>query len=99
MARPTDSFKIPNPINNSSYVFLNYAPKYVMFSGWVGDQPSNFQGFKSAVWNVIHSAWNGYLNFGFDIGGYVNKKRDKFIMTREVQLGAFLPFMENGGLG
>ena len=42
MARPTDSFKIPNPINNSSYVFLNYAPKYVMFSGWVGDQPSNF---------------------------------------------------------
>lgn len=99
MARPSDSFKIENPFTNSSYVFLNYAPKYVMFSGWVGDQPSTFEGFKSAVWDVIHSAWNGYLNFGFDIGGYINKHRTKEVLIRWAQLGAFVPFMENGGLG
>lgn len=95
MARPTDSFQI----YNTSYVFLNYAPKYVMFSGWVGDQDSTFDGFRSAVWNIIHSAWNGYLNFGFDIGGYRSVHNNKLVFIRWAQLGAFVPFMENGGCG
>jgi hypothetical protein len=34
MARPVDSFQ------NKAY--LAYAPKYVMFSGWVGDQHGDF---------------------------------------------------------
>lgn len=33
MARPTDSYK--------TYASWNYAPRYVMFSGWVGDQDSS----------------------------------------------------------
>lgn len=34
MARPTDTLK--------NFASWNYAPKYVMFSGWVGDQDSTF---------------------------------------------------------
>jgi alpha-glucosidase (family GH31 glycosyl hydrolase) len=41
-----------------------------MFSGWVGDQDSSADGLRSAMYNVVKSAWHGYLNFGFDIGGY-----------------------------
>lgn len=95
MARPTDSFEI----NDSFMIFRNFAPKYVMFSGWVGDEDSTFHGFKNAMINVIHSAWNGYLSFGFDIGGYRDKERSKFVFLRWAQTGAFLPFMENGGSG
>lgn len=66
MARPVDSFK--------TKIFLGYSPKYVMFSGWVGDQYNTAEGFQAAMTNVIHSASKGYLNFGFDIGGYKEKK-------------------------
>jgi alpha-glucosidase (family GH31 glycosyl hydrolase) len=62
MSRPTDSFQ--------NVISWNFSPRYVMFSGWVGDQDSTFDGLKSAMVNVIKSAWHGYLNFGFDIGGY-----------------------------
>lgn len=33
MARPVDSL--------TGNIFLGYAPKYVMFAGWVGDQNNN----------------------------------------------------------
>lgn len=36
MSRPVDSAK--------NIIFLSYSPKYVMFSGWVGDQDSNSTG-------------------------------------------------------
>lgn len=49
--------------------------------------------------DVIHSAWNGYLSYGFDIGGYRNKARNPHVFLRWFQLGAFVPFMENGGGG
>lgn len=92
MARPVDSLK------HISY--LAYAPKYVMFAGWVGDQDSDADGMKEAMYNVLHSAWKGYLNFGFDIGGYRGGNRiTKNIFIRWAQLGALVPFMENGGNG
>ena len=91
MARPTDTFQTA-----SSW---NYAPKYVMFSGWVGDQDSSSEGLKKAMYNVLKSAWNNYLNFGFDIGGYRGQNISKNIFIRWVQVGALVPFMENGGNG
>ena len=95
MARPTDSYEI----SKSLMIFRNYAPDYVMFSGWVGDEDSTFHGFRNAMTNIIHSAWNGYLSFGFDIGGYRDKERNKLVFLRWAQTGALLPFMENGGSG
>ena len=75
MARPVDSFQ--------GKVFLGYAPKYVMFSGWVGDQDNNADGFRQAMTNIIHSGSRGYLNFGFDIGAYREKKAtEKWLFIR-----------------
>lgn len=91
MARPTDTLK--------TYFSWNYSPKYVMFSGWVGDQDSSSDGLKKAMLNVVKSAWSGYLNFGFDIGGYRGQNISKNIFLRWVQVGALVPFMENGGNG
>lgn len=51
------------------------------------------------MYNIVKSAWNGYLNFGFDIGGYRGQNISKNIFLRWVQVGALLPFMENGGNG
>lgn len=41
MARPTDSYAY-----NGVRIYINYAPKYMMFSGWVGDEDSTFYGMK-----------------------------------------------------
>lgn len=44
--------------------------------------------------NIIHSASRGYLNFGFDIGGYKSRgPTQKFLFIRWAQVGALLPFM------
>jgi len=92
MSRPVDGY---NGIG-----FINYSPKYVMFMGWVGDQSNDVWGFKIAMANILHSASQGYLNFGFDIGGYVSSgDSKKYLFLRWVQIGALLPFMENGGGG
>ena len=95
MARPVD--------NVDQLLYLEYAPRDVMFSGWVGDQDGTWSGLKVALVNIIHSAWKNYLNFGSDIGGYraVNTPlgRDKEVFIRWFQLGAFLSLMENGGMG
>ncbi len=91
MSRPVDTLL-------QKYYF-RYSPKYVMFSGWVGDQDSSYTGFKDAITNMFHSAWKGYLNFGFDIGGYRGQEISKENYLREVQLGAMVPLMENGGNG
>lgn len=85
MSRPVDSLK--------NKAFLSYSPKYVMFSGWVGDQDSSAAGFEEAMVNILHSASKGYLNFGFDIGGYRGQNISKNIYLRWVQTGAFVPFM------
>ena len=92
MSRPVDGF--------NKNLFLGYSPKYVMFAGWVGDQDNTVEGFKTAMVNIIHSASRNYLNFGFDIGGYRNKRASlKWLFIRWVQVGSLLPFMENGGGG
>jgi alpha-glucosidase (family GH31 glycosyl hydrolase) len=51
------------------------------------------------MYNILKSAWNNYLNFGFDIGGYRGQNISKAIFLRWVQVGSLLPFMENGGNG
>jgi alpha-glucosidase (family GH31 glycosyl hydrolase) len=92
MSRPVDSAK--------GLAFLNYSPKYVMFMGWVGDQHNDIEGLRQAMINVIHSASQNYLNFGFDIGGYkTNGPSQKWLFLRWAQMGAMVPFMENGGNG
>lgn len=90
MSRPSDFYY---------YVKWDYSPKYVMFSGWVGDQDSSAEGFRSAMSGVLLSAWAGYLNFAFDIGGYRGQNITKAVFIRWMQTGALLPFMENGGNG
>lgn len=54
MSRPVDTITADNPYR---LYYLNYSPKYVMFSGWVGDQDSTFRGLKDALNNEFHSAW------------------------------------------
>ena len=44
------------------------SPKRVMVSGWVGDQDDTFEGLKGALKRYFQSAWDGYANFGSDIG-------------------------------
>lgn len=61
MARPVDSYPI---LGQAVSAYLEFAPKYVMFSGWVGDDDPNFEGLRSAMRDIIHSAWHGYANFG-----------------------------------
>jgi len=73
----------------------------LFFSGWVGDQDPTFEGLTHSIKNIIHSAWDKYLNFGSDIGGYRSGPgdlgRNKTLFIRWAQFCAFLPMMENGG--
>jgi alpha-glucosidase (family GH31 glycosyl hydrolase) len=94
-SRPVDSF--PLALNISA--FLEYSPKYVVFSGWVGDQDPTFAGMKDALINMFESAWRNYTNFGSDSGGYRTGNRTRELFCRWVQLNAFLPLFENGGNG
>ena len=86
MSRPVDCYE--------GVACLKYAPKNVMFMGWVGDQANSKIGFQHAMKSIIHSASENYLNFGFDIGGYKDPApSQKYIFLRWAQVGAFLPFM------
>jgi alpha-glucosidase (family GH31 glycosyl hydrolase) len=92
MSRPVDSY---GPI------YWQFSPRDVVLSGWVGDQDPTFDGLQRALENYFHSAWDGYVNFGSDIGGYRTGPgvlgRTKELFIRWAQLGAFSPLMENGG--
>ena len=49
---------------------------------------------------MFHSAWNKYVSFGTDIGGYRGGgKRDVDLYIRWFQMGTFNGLMENGGDG
>ena len=101
MDRPVDNMI---PQKGFRWFFLKYAPKNAMFSGWVGDQDGDFAGLKAAITLYFHAAWDGYLNFGSDIGGYRNVHgvpggRTKELLLRWAQVSAFVPLMENGGGG
>jgi|LauGreDrversion4_2_1035121.scaffolds.fasta_scaffold262388_2 alpha-glucosidase (family GH31 glycosyl hydrolase) len=76
---------------------MPFSPKYVMFSGWVGDQDPTFDGLKNALANMFWSSWYNYTNFGSDIAGYRGGSRTPELLIRWAQVGAFSPLMENGG--
>eukprot|EP01089_Gocevia_fonbrunei_P020690 TRINITY_DN7769_c0_g1_i2.p1 TRINITY_DN7769_c0_g1~~TRINITY_DN7769_c0_g1_i2.p1 ORF type:complete len:588 (-),score=108.30 TRINITY_DN7769_c0_g1_i2:90-1853(-) len=93
MSRPVDSYDM---------LYLDFSPRDVVFSGWVGDQDPTFAGLQDALRNMFHSAWANYVGFGSDIGGYrccgpPPFGRTKELFIRWAQLGAFNSLMENGG--
>ena len=99
MSRPVDCvFR-----DQVTRVCLQQSPKYVMTSGWVGDDNSDMHGLRGCAKKVIWSAWDGYANFACDIGGYrsqqLTQAETKFYFLRSAQFNAFLPLMENGGSG
>jgi len=92
MSRPVDSF--------DNLLYIDFSPRDVVFSGWVGDQDPTFSGLQDALDNMIESAFQTYVNFGSDIGGYRGGAvRTQELFLRWAQLGAFVPLMENGGGG
>lgn len=40
-------------------LYLDFSPRYVMFSGWVGDDDPTFTGLESALKSYLQSAWAG----------------------------------------
>jgi hypothetical protein len=97
MSRPVDSYELIAGVS----AFLNFSPRYAVFSGWVGDQDPTFSGLHDAMKNMIHSAWAGYVGFGSDIGGYRTGPgtlgRTAELLLRWAAVGAFSSLMENGG--
>jgi alpha-glucosidase (family GH31 glycosyl hydrolase) len=101
--RGDDALIMARPVDGMYHIYLNFAPRDVVFSGWVGDQDPTFDGLKEALKNMFHSAHRGYVGFGSDIGGYrsgdgkepLGRSRELFL--RWAQLGAFCSLMENGG--
>jgi len=94
-SRPVDSY----PVVANVSAFLTFSPRYVVFSGWVGDQDPTFAGLRDALVNIYASAWNNYTNFGSDTGGYRSARppRSAEEFLRWAQTNAFLPLFENGG--
>jgi len=93
MSRPVDSF--------DEIIYWNFSPRDVVLSGWVGDQDDTFDGLKNALDNMFESAYQNYVNYGSDIGGYRTPQnpRQPNLFLRWAQMGAFVPLMENGGGG
>mmetsp|Transcript_20348 Transcript_20348/g.29223 ORF Transcript_20348/g.29223 Transcript_20348/m.29223 type:complete len:607 (+) Transcript_20348:66-1886(+) len=96
MSRPVDC-----QLDTVASLCTPFSPRDVMLSGWVGDDDATFNGLRGCMRKVIFSAWDGYANFGCDIGGYRggDDTKDKELFVRWSQYGAFLPLMENGGGG
>lgn len=100
-ARPVDTYGAAP--DEDMVELAAFAPIDITWSGWVGDQDSDFGGLRMALRNLYYSSIYGYLAFGSDIGGYRHDDselgRDKETFLRWAQLGAFCPVMENGGSG
>jgi alpha-glucosidase (family GH31 glycosyl hydrolase) len=98
MSRPVDSYYL---IGEEVSVFLDFSPRYAVFSGWVGDQDPTFEGLEDALTNLMWSAWAGYVGFGSDTGGYRAGTgplgRTAELLLRWAGVNAFLPLFENGG--
>ena len=98
MSRPVDCEE-----RLTGRICMAQSPKYVMASGWVGDDNADMSGLRGCAKKVIWSAWEGYSNYGCDIGGYrdqqLSPEDTKEYFLRSAQLNAFLPLMENGGAG
>jgi alpha-glucosidase (family GH31 glycosyl hydrolase) len=101
MSRPSDCVP-PGGIGHTGIcpVHLPFAPRSVVFMGWVGDQDSTFLGLGVAYGNMMASAAAGYISFGSDTGGYRGNGPDgvaKDLFLRWAALNAMMPVMENGG--
>lgn len=67
MSRPADGYVIVDtvwPANVYHFcrfgpVYLDFSPKRVMYSGWVGDDDPTFDGLQSALKSYLQSAWAG----------------------------------------
>ena len=51
---------------------------------WVGDQDPTFDGLKTALTDMIHSAFRKYVGYGSDIGGYRSGGPQPFGRTVEL---------------
>jgi len=92
MARAVDSFL--------GFSYFKFAPRDVVFDGWVGNKYGSFFGFKESVRNMIHSAWDKYVGFTTEIGGYEGMTpENKILFIRWFQLATFTSAMHNGGYG
>jgi len=102
-----ESVNTVRPIDNYGFDLggeeVQFAPRDIVWAGWVGDQDADFGGLEAAMNNFYHSAQAGYVIFGSDIGGYREDGselgRSKEVLIRWAQQGAFMPVMENGGGG
>jgi hypothetical protein len=65
MSRPVDC-----QLDKIASLCTPYSPRDVMLSGWVGDDDATFNGLRGCMRKAIFSAWDGYTNYGCDIGGY-----------------------------
>lgn len=103
MSRPVDSFGV-----GEEALYWSFSPRDVVFAGWVGDENPTFYGLRNALRNMLHSAWNNYVGFGSDIGGYRSggkswgptlpeQGRTKQLFLRWAQMGSVNSLMENGG--
>jgi alpha-glucosidase (family GH31 glycosyl hydrolase) len=92
-----DRLIMSRPVDGRDPIWLQFSPRRVVFSGWVGDQDPTFHGLEEALKRYLLSAWTNYVGFGSDIGGYRGGHRTIEEFTRWFQLGAFSPLMENGG--
>lgn len=99
--RGKDTLIMARPYERWGVINYKFAPRDTVVSGWVGDQDGTFEGLKVALIGMFHSAWNNYVNFGSDIGGYRSTQdprgRSKEVFIRWAQMGAFNSLMENGG--
>ena len=96
-SRPVDCLR-----DKASMVCWGYSPKDVMVAGWVGDDEGSWNGLRGVARKVVYSAWDGYANFGADIGGYLQEDDPgdtKEVFLRWAQFCSWLPNMENGGHG
>lgn len=95
-ARPIDTYGFGAAVASETL----FAPKPINYCGWVGDQDPDFGGLKDAMINVLASSKYDYVGCGSDIGGYRGDgMREKSLLIRWAQYGAFCPIMENGGSG
>ena len=45
------------------FIFLDFSPQRVVFSGWVGDEDPTFDGLVQALKRYLQSAWAGRIDW------------------------------------
>eukprot|EP00759_Apiculatamorpha_spiralis_P008006 PhF_6_TR15031/c0_g1_i4/m.23583/K01811/xylS, yicI; alpha-D-xyloside xylohydrolase len=104
LSRPMDCVP-PGGVDGWCPIHLPFAPRDVVFMGWVGDQDSTMAGLNIAYGNMMASGRAGYISFGSDTGGYRGNDKttplgiQKETFLRWTALNALMPVFENGGDG